>query len=143
MRSPSHWPLCTFLMVLSLVAFGCGGSSKGDSSKHEEAKADSPGKTDSKTDSKADATKRPSTQEVTISEFRYEPSTLTVAVGTRVTWINRDDVPHTVTSTAKPLAFKSGTLDTDDKFTHTFTTPGTYEYFCAVHPKMTAKVIVK
>ena len=66
-----------------------------------------------------------------------------MTAGTRVTWVNRDDVPHTVTSTEKPRRFGSGTLDTDDQFTHQLTTPGTYEYYCAVHPKMTAKVIVK
>jgi plastocyanin len=66
-----------------------------------------------------------------------------VPAGTRVTWVNRDDVPHTVTSAEKPRRFNSGTLDTDGQFTHLFTTPGTYEYFCAVHPKMTGKVIVK
>jgi plastocyanin len=68
---------------------------------------------------------------------------VTVAAGTRVTWVNRDDVPHTATSTARPKAFDSGTLDTDGKFSRVFADPGTYEYFCAVHPKMTGRVIVK
>jgi len=82
-------------------------------------------------------------KEITIDNFTYNPSRLTVPVGTKVTWINRDDVPHTVTSSAKPRRFKSGTLDTDDRFSHVFTAPGTYKYFCAVHPHMTAQIIVK
>jgi plastocyanin len=81
--------------------------------------------------------------EVVIDNFTYRPQTLTVPVGARVTWVNRDDVPHTATSTARPKAFDSGTLDTDQSFTHTFTAPGTYEYFCAVHPRMTGQVVVK
>ena len=83
------------------------------------------------------------TASVTIDQFAYSPRELTVTAGTRVTWVNRDDVPHTVTSTEKPRRFSSGTLDTDEQFAHLFTAPGTYEYYCAVHPKMTAKVIVK
>jgi plastocyanin len=82
-------------------------------------------------------------REITIDNFTYEPPALTVAPGTKVTWVNRDDVPHTVTSTAQPRRFDSGTLDTDQRFSHVFTDPGTYEYFCAVHPKMTARVTVK
>ena len=81
--------------------------------------------------------------QVAIDNFRFEPRQLTVAVGTKVTWVNRDDVPHTATSTARPKAFDSKTLDTDQKFSHTFTTPGTYAYFCAVHPHMRGEIIVK
>jgi len=80
---------------------------------------------------------------VTIDNFTFSPPTLTVAAGTKVTWVNHDDVPHTATSTAKPRAFDSGTLDTDGQFSHVFSTPGTYDYFCAVHPKMTGRIIVK
>jgi plastocyanin len=87
--------------------------------------------------------KKAVTKKITIDNFTYHPSKLTVPVGTKVTWINRDDVPHTVTSSAKPPRFKSGTLDTDDRFSHVFTAPGTYKYFCAVHPHMTAQIIVK
>src|SRR5689334_1608231 len=63
-------------------------------------------------------------KEITIDNFTYNPSKLTVPVGTKVTWINQDDVPHTVTSSSKPRRFKSGTLDTDDRFSHVFTAPG-------------------
>jgi plastocyanin len=91
------------------------------------------------------ATAEPPTAEskVTIDNFTFSPPTLTVTAGTKVTWVNHDDVPHTATSTAKPKAFDSGTLDTDQQFSHVFTTPGTYDYFCAVHPKMTGRIIVK
>jgi plastocyanin len=82
------------------------------------------------------------TEQVAIDNFTYRPAVLTVAAGTKVTWVNRDDVPHTVTSPAKPRVLDSGTLDTDQSFSHVFSKPGTYEYFCAVHPKMTGKVIV-
>jgi plastocyanin len=78
---------------------------------------------------------------VNIENFSFGTATLTVPAGTTVIWINKDDVPHTVVSTEK--AFSSSVLDTDDKFSYTFTKPGTYPYYCSVHPKMTAKVVVK
>ena len=81
--------------------------------------------------------------EVKIDNFSFGPSTLTVPVGTTVTWSNRDDIPHTVTSSDDPKVFKSKVLDTDEKFSFTFTKSGTYPYFCSIHPKMTAKVIVE
>ena len=83
----------------------------------------------------------PATAEVKIDNFSFGPATLTVAVGTTVTWTNRDDIPHTVVSDDK--AFKSKVLDTDEKFSFTFTKPGTYGYFCSIHPKMTGKVVVQ
>lgn len=78
---------------------------------------------------------------VEIKHHKYVPATLTVPVGTTVTWINRDDDVHTVISTAEK--FRSRGMDTDEKFSQTFTVPGTYEYFCTLHPLMKAKVIVK
>jgi plastocyanin len=80
---------------------------------------------------------------VVIDNFAFSPAALTVTTGTRVTWVNRDDVPHTATSTARPRLFDSRTLDTDERFSHVFTAPGTYEYFCAVHPHMTGRIVVK
>jgi plastocyanin len=80
--------------------------------------------------------------EVKIDNYSFSPTPLTVAVGTSVTWINHDDIPHTVVSDDNPRTFRSGGLDTDDKFSFTFTKPGTYKYFCAVHPHMTGMVIV-
>jgi plastocyanin len=79
--------------------------------------------------------------EVKIDNFSFGPTSVTVPVGTTVTWTNRDDIPHTVVSTEN--AFKSKVLDTDEKFSFTFTNPGSYPYFCSVHPKMTGQIIVK
>ena len=81
--------------------------------------------------------------EVVIDNFTFDPPKLTISPGTQVTWVNHDDVPHTATSSTKPRTFDSGTLDTDEKFSYVFTEPGTYDYFCAVHPKMTAQIVVK
>jgi plastocyanin len=83
----------------------------------------------------------PATAEVKVDNFSFGPATLTVAVGTTVTWTNRDDIPHTVVSTDK--VFKSKVLDTDEKFSFTFTKAGTYPYFCSIHPKMTGSVVVQ
>lgn len=80
---------------------------------------------------------------VRIDNFKFEPRELTISVGTAVTWVNGDDVPHTATSKDDPQSFDSGTLDTDDKFAFTFSKPGTYTYYCKVHPHMTGVVIVK
>ena len=85
----------------------------------------------------------PATVEVKIDNFSFGPATVTVAVGTTVTWTNRDDIPHTVVSTDDPKAFKSKVLDTDEKFSYTFTKAGTYSYYCTIHPKMTGKVVVQ
>ncbi len=78
---------------------------------------------------------------VTIDNFSFTPMELTVKPGTTVTWVNRDDVPHTVVSTENK--FKSKALDTDGTFSFTFRHVGTYEYYCSVHPRMTAKITVK
>ena len=80
--------------------------------------------------------------EVRIDNFSFAPQSLTVPAGSTVTWTNRDDIPHTVVSTEDPKAFRSKALDTDEKFSFTFSKPGTYPYFCSIHPKMTGKVIV-
>jgi plastocyanin len=79
--------------------------------------------------------------EVMIDNFSFAPATVTVPVGGQVTWINHDDMPHTVVSGDK--VFKSQVLDTGEKFTYTFTKPGTYSYFCSLHPQMTATVVVR
>jgi plastocyanin len=78
---------------------------------------------------------------VGIADFTFAPATLTVPPGTTVTWTNRDEETHTVTSTTG--AFGSSGLDHDETFAQTFTSPGTYEYFCALHPRMRATLIVK
>ena len=81
------------------------------------------------------------TPEVKIDNFSFGPGTLTVTAGTTVTWTNRDDIPHTVVGTEG--AFKSKAVDTDEKFSHTFAKPGTYSYFCSIHPKMTGTIVVQ
>jgi plastocyanin len=82
------------------------------------------------------------TRTITIDNFSFMPAPMTVPVGTTVTWINHDDVPHTIVSEDQQ-SFKSKALDTDEKFSHTFDKPGTYSYFCSIHPKMVAKIIVE
>jgi plastocyanin len=83
----------------------------------------------------------PATMEVKIDNFSFAPGTMTVPVGTTVTWTNRDDIPHTAVSTEG--VFKSKVMDTDEKFSFTFSKPGNYPYFCSIHPKMTGKLVVQ
>ena len=80
---------------------------------------------------------------VHIENFAFRPREIVVAAGTKVTWHNADDVPHTATSQGDPRVFDSGALDTDEKFSFVFSKPGEYGYFCKVHPHMTGVVIVK
>lgn len=89
------------------------------------------------------AQQKPPTAEVQIDNFSFGPASLTVSVGSTVSWTNRDDIPHTVVSSDDPKVFKSKVLDTDEKFSFTFTKAGTYAYFCSIHPKMTGKVVVQ
>ncbi|MGB9069250.1 MAG: cupredoxin family copper-binding protein [Candidatus Acidiferrales bacterium] len=77
---------------------------------------------------------------VGIDNFSFLPKEITVPKGTKVTWVNHDDVPHTVVSGG---AFRSQALDTDDTFSFIFTEAGSYSYFCSVHPMMVGRVIVK
>jgi plastocyanin len=84
---------------------------------------------------------RAATVEVNIDNFTFGPQQITVHAGDSVTWTNRDDIPHTVTS--KTMAFRSKAMDTGDKFSFTFTTPGTYAYFCSLHPHMTGAIVVE
>jgi len=79
---------------------------------------------------------------VSIDNFTFGPQTLTVKVGTTVTWTNKDDIPHGIASDNNAFA-KSKALDTDDSYSFTFTTPGTYKYFCYVHPHMTGTIVVQ
>jgi plastocyanin len=78
--------------------------------------------------------------EVKIDNFTFNPKLITVKAGDTVTWVNGDDIPHTVTKTG---LFRSKALDTDDKFSYTFATPGTYPYFCSLHPHMTGTIVVE
>ena len=79
--------------------------------------------------------------EVRVDNFTFGPETLTVPVNTAVTWVNKDDVPHVIASSDG--LFKSKALDTDDKYSYTFTKAGTYSYYCSIHPKMQGKIIVQ
>jgi plastocyanin len=79
---------------------------------------------------------------VKIDNFSFGPANITIPAGSTVTWTNNDDVPHVVTSDDNKM-FKSKALDTDDRFSFTFTKPGTYNYYCAIHPKMVAKIVVQ
>jgi plastocyanin len=82
-----------------------------------------------------------SATEVRVDNFTFGPGTLTVAVNSTVTWINKDDVPHVIAS--NDGLFKSKTLDTDDKYSYAFTKAGTYSYYCSIHPKMVGKIVVQ
>jgi plastocyanin len=79
--------------------------------------------------------------EIKIDNFSFAPVKVTVPAGSTVKWTNRDDIPHTVVS-EDTVTFKSQVLDTDQEFAHTFRKAGTYRYFCSVHPRMTAEVVV-
>jgi plastocyanin len=83
------------------------------------------------------------TREVKIDNYSFSPGTLAVPVGTTVSWTNRDETVHTVVAQDAGHSFKSGGLDTDDKFSFTFDKPGTYVYICTVHPYMTGKIVVQ
>jgi plastocyanin len=87
-----------------------------------------------------DATKKDA-NEITIDNFTFTPKELTVAVGTTVKWVNHDDIPHTIVE--KKTTFRSKALDTDDSYSFTFTSAGTFDYFCGLHPHMVGQVIVK
>ena len=76
-----------------------------------------------------------------MDNFTFSPPTLTVTAGTTVTWVNEDDIPHTIA--AKDRSFRSKALDTDGRFSFTFKAPGEYDYFCQPHPYMNGKLIVR
>jgi plastocyanin len=82
------------------------------------------------------------TSTVSIANFTFGPKTLTVKAGTTVTWTNNDDIVHGIASSNNAFK-KSGALDTDDSYSFTFTTPGTYQYFCYVHPHMVGSIVVE
>lgn len=80
---------------------------------------------------------------VTIDNFSFTPAVLTIERGTKVVWTNRDDIPHTVVSDARPPAFRSPGLDTDESFEVVFNRPGRWGYFCALHAHMQGTIIVR
>lgn len=80
---------------------------------------------------------------VNIDNFTFGPAVLTIDAGTRVTWTNRDDIPHSVVDAAEPRTVKSSPLDTGEHFEHTFATPGLFRYFCSIHPHMQGTIVVR
>jgi plastocyanin len=80
---------------------------------------------------------------VAIDNFTFDPPMLTEATGTRVVWTNRDDIPHTIYADRDSRDLRSEVLDTDDSFAVTFAQPGTYRYFCTLHPHMQGAVVVR
>ena len=90
----------------------------------------------------APAQPAPAAGTIKIDNFTFGPQALTVAVGTTVTWINQDDIPHIVVS-SDGKSFRSKVLDTGDRFSFTFARPGSFGYFCSIHPHMTGTVLVK
>ena len=90
---------------------------------------------------KARSEVKPQTAEVRVDNFTFGPKSLTVPVNTTVTWINRDDIPHVIVS--DDGVFRSKALDTDDKYSFTFTKAGTYPYFCGIHPTMVGQIVVQ
>lgn len=79
---------------------------------------------------------------VPISNFAFSPSSVSVRAGQTVTWVNQDSATHDVTSTGGPAQFASGPLAQGQSFSQTFSAPGTYSYFCSIHPQMTGTVTV-
>ena len=78
---------------------------------------------------------------VEIRNLKFNPPTLTIATGTKVTWVNDDNSPHTVSDKGK--VFRSAGLDTKDSFSYTFEAPGEFTYICTIHPMMVGKIVVK
>lgn len=113
-------------LLLGFVLAACGGGTPSEESPESPATGDDGATTGT---------------EVVISDFAFGPQTLTVDVGTTVTWTNEDAVVHTVT--ADDGSFDSGNLSTGDTFSQTFDTAGTYSYHCTPHPNMTAEVVVE
>src|SRR5580658_2698623 len=84
----------------------------------------------------------PTTAAVSIDNFTFTPQKLTVKAGTTVTWTNKDDIPHGIAATGNSFK-RSNAMDTDDSYSFAFTTPGTYQYFCYIHPHMTGTIVVQ
>lgn len=89
-----------------------------------------------------DAAAKGATVQVNIFNYKFDPETVTIAAGTTVTWTNKDEVPHTVASSDKSFKGSAG-LDTGDSYSYTFDKPGTYKYYCTLHPFMTGTIVVQ
>jgi plastocyanin len=86
------------------------------------------------------ATRAASPAAVTIQNFAFMPRVLTISAGTTVTWTNKDGSPHTIAE--RNTVFRSAALDTGDTFSHTFATPGDFQYLCTIHTMMKGEIIV-
>jgi len=129
--------IAILLIVTAALLAGCASDKVVDSHEHKmpaEKPASSPA---------ADTKPAAGEIQIEIEDFVFKPAEVTIAPGTRVTWINKDEAPHTATSTDTPQKFNSGGLDTDDKFSFVFNDKGEYPYFCALHPHMKASITVK
>jgi plastocyanin len=91
----------------------------------------------------ADEVPDQNTKTIEITDFKFDPKEIAISPGTKVTWVNHDDVPHTATADGDSPAFDSKALDTDEKYSFTFKNAGTFPYHCKVHPHMTGTVTVK
>jgi plastocyanin len=96
----------------------------------------------SRADDMGSASAAPKENRIEIKDFAFTPQTITVKSGEKITWINNDEEPHTVVSVEKQFK-KSPALDTDEEFSVVTGAPGTYTYFCSVHPKMTGTIVVE
>lgn len=96
----------------------------------------------SNTNNTSNQANNPTAQSVSIKNFAYSPASMTVPVGTTVTWTNNDSVAHTVTSDSGKI-LDSGTIQPGQTFSFTFTKAGTYAYHCAIHPRMKATMTVQ
>ena len=83
----------------------------------------------------------PDSTQIAIKDFMFTPNSLTVKAGSTVTWVNRDDEPHSVVSDTG--LFRSGAVDTNETFSFKFDKPGTYHFTCAIHPRMVGTIIVQ
>jgi plastocyanin len=96
----------------------------------------------SRDSAREDSTASGTATTIRIDNFSFIPATTTVPVGSAITWVNADDVPHKIVSSDGKFT-ASPAIDTNDRYTFRFTQPGRYEYFCALHPKMTGTIEVR
>jgi plastocyanin len=129
------------LVGLAALAAGCGQDAQSTGSVPPQAPPMAAMASAAATPAPPPAATQSQVLEVAIDNFSFTPPTVTVSAGTTVTWVNHDDVPHTVT--ANDHGFSSKALDTDERYSRLFAAPGTYTYYCAVHPHMTGQVVVK
>ena len=129
--------IAILLIVTGAVLAGCASNKAVDTHEHKMS-AEKPASPPA-----ADAKPTAGEVQIEIEDFVFKPAEVTIAPGTKVTWINKDQAPHTATSTDTPQKFNSGGLDTDDKFSFVFNDKGEYPYFCALHPHMKASITVK